>query len=92
MSMKHLQSEQNKDLKIKVIGANGEVEWNGEEMGELLICGPWIADEYVDDERSKVAFREGWLHTGDGVTSDKQGFIKIVDRTNQKWGRMDFVR
>lgn len=40
-------------LEISVVGVNGEVEKNGEEMGELRIRGPWIADEYYNDERSK---------------------------------------
>src|SRR5690625_7436947 len=51
-------------------------------MGELLVRGPWIADEYYKDERTKDAFIDGWLHTGDVVTIDNEGSIKIVDRTS----------
>lgn len=68
-------------LEIKVIGKDGEVAWDGKEMGELLIRGPWIASEYYKDERTKEAFKDGWLYTGDVVTIDEEGFIKIVDRT-----------
>jgi fatty-acyl-CoA synthase len=68
-------------VEMKVIGKDGEVKWDGAEMGELCLRGPWIADEYYQDERSKEAFRDGWLHTGDVVTVDEEGFIKIVDRT-----------
>ncbi|WP_078408554.1 long-chain fatty acid--CoA ligase [Priestia abyssalis] len=68
-------------VEMKVIGKDGEVEWNGKEMGELLLRGPWIASEYYKDERSSDAFRDGWLYTGDVVTVDEEGFIKIVDRT-----------
>lgn len=68
-------------VEMKVVGPEGDVAWNGEEMGELLLRGPWIADEYYRDERSKDAFQEGWLHTGDVVTVDEEGFVKIVDRT-----------
>jgi fatty-acyl-CoA synthase len=68
-------------LDIKVVGKEGEVEWDGKEMGELCIRGPWIASEYYKDERSSDAFRDGWLHTGDVVTIDEEGFVKIVDRT-----------
>ncbi len=68
-------------LEMKVIGAGGEVKWDGEEMGELLIRGPWIADEYYRDERSRDAFRDGWLYTGDVATVDEEGVIKLVDRT-----------
>ncbi|MCL6618018.1 MAG: AMP-binding protein, partial [Anoxybacillus ayderensis] len=68
-------------VEMKVIGKDGEVAWDGTEMGELCLRGPWIADEYYNDERSKDAFRDGWLYTGDVVTVDEEGFIKIVDRT-----------
>lgn len=68
-------------LEIKVVGKEGEVAWDGSEMGELAIRGPWIASEYYKDERTADAFRDGWLYTGDVVTIDEEGFIKIVDRT-----------
>lgn len=68
-------------IEIKVINENGEAKQDGKDMGELLIRGPWIADEYYKDERSTNAFRDGWLHTGDVVTIDEEGFVKIVDRT-----------
>ncbi|MYL32408.1 long-chain-fatty-acid--CoA ligase [Pontibacillus yanchengensis] len=68
-------------VEMKVVGKDGEVAWDGHEMGELLLRGPWIADEYYQDDRSSQAFVEGWLHTGDVVTVDEEGTIKIVDRT-----------
>ncbi|MBU8906489.1 long-chain fatty acid--CoA ligase [Desertibacillus haloalkaliphilus] len=68
-------------LETKVVGEHGEVSWDGKEMGELLIRGPWIADEYYHDERSRDAFVDGWLHTGDVATVDEEGIIKLVDRT-----------
>jgi fatty-acyl-CoA synthase len=68
-------------LEMKVIGRDGEVAWDGKEMGELTIRGPWIASEYYKDERTIEAFRDGWLYTGDVVTVDEEGFVKIVDRT-----------
>lgn len=68
-------------LEMKVIGTEGEISWNNKEMGELLIRGNWIADEYYKDERSKDVFAGGWLHTGDVATVDEEGVIKLVDRT-----------
>lgn len=68
-------------LEMKVVGQDGEVEWDGKQMGELAIRGPWIASEYYKDERTMDAFRDGWLYTGDVVTVDEEGFMKIVDRT-----------
>ncbi|GAB3798166.1 long-chain fatty acid--CoA ligase [Virgibacillus kimchii] len=69
-------------LDIKAINDNGEIKHDGEDMGELLIRGPWIADEYYhDEEKSAETFRDGWLHTGDVVTIDEEGNVEIVDRT-----------
>lgn len=69
-------------LEMKVIGDDGEIPWDGEAMGELLLKGPWIASEYYKDERSDKGFQDGWFHTGDVVTVDAEGTIKVVDRTN----------
>ncbi|PYZ92441.1 fatty-acid--CoA ligase [Salipaludibacillus keqinensis] len=68
-------------LDMKVMSGQGEVKWDGEEMGELLLRGPWIADDYFKDERGEETFIDGWLHTGDVCTVDEEGVIKIVDRT-----------
>ena len=70
-------------LEMKVIDDdNAEVPWDNESMGELLLRGPWIANEYYRDERSKTSFIDGWFHTGDVVTVDEEGTIKIIDRTS----------
>lgn len=68
-------------LEMKIMGSDSEVKWDGEEMGELLLRGPWIASEYYNDDRTEGAFQDGWFHTGDVVTVDEEGVIKIVDRT-----------
>ena len=68
-------------VEMKVVGINGEVKWDGAEMGELCLRAPWIADSYYNDERTVDGFRDGWLYTGDVVTVDEEGGIKIVDRT-----------
>lgn len=70
-------------LEMKVIDDdNAEVPWDNESMGELLLRGPWIANEYYRDERSKTSFIDGWFHTGDVVIVDEEGTIKIIDRTS----------
>lgn len=51
-------------------------------MGELLLKGPWIASEHYNDERTYKGFQDGRFHTGDVVTIDEEGTIKIVDRTS----------
>ncbi|WP_366922025.1 long-chain fatty acid--CoA ligase [Metallumcola ferriviriculae] len=69
-------------LEMKVVNEDGnEVPWDGRSMGELLVRGPWIAKEYYKEpERSKPAFADGWLHTGDIVNVDPEGYCFIVDR------------
>ncbi len=69
-------------LEAKIVGDDGEVAWDGEEMGELLLRGPWIASSYYrDPEKTAEAIKDGWLHTGDIATIDEEGAIKLVDRT-----------
>lgn len=50
-------------------------------MTELCLRGPWIAGSYYKDKRTEESMKDGWLHTGDIVTVDSEGFIKIVDHT-----------
>ncbi|BCJ86128.1 long-chain fatty acid--CoA ligase [Effusibacillus dendaii] len=68
-------------LEMRVVGQNGDVNWNGQEMGEVWLRGPWVADEYYNDERSKETFIDGWYHSGDVATIDEEGYLKLVDRT-----------
>ncbi|MBI5278335.1 MAG: AMP-binding protein [Burkholderiales bacterium] len=50
--------------------------------GELLIKGPQVFAGYWkrDDETRKVFTADGWFRTGDVVTMDAQGLMRIVDR------------
>lgn len=69
-------------LEMRIIGQTGrDVNWDGQEMGEIVLRGPWIASEYYYDERTKDTFVDGWLHTGDVAVIDEEGFVKLVDRT-----------
>ncbi len=72
-------------LEMKVVqkrnGEEIEVEWNGEEMGELYVKGPWVVSEYYKDpEKTSEKFTDGWFRTEDIVVVDEEGYIKIVDR------------
>jgi fatty-acyl-CoA synthase len=50
-------------------------------IGELLIKGPNITPGYWNKPEATVkAFSDGWLHTGDAVRQDEEGFLYIVDR------------
>ncbi len=67
---------------IRAMGENGEAPWDGKTMGELQVRGPWVAASYynpVDPVEGWTA--DGWFRTGDVVTIDSDGYVKITDRT-----------
>jgi fatty-acyl-CoA synthase len=52
------------------------------EVGELMLKGPHIFSGYWDEpeETSKTIEPDGWVHTGDLVMRDGEGFYFIVGR------------
>jgi acyl-CoA synthetase (AMP-forming)/AMP-acid ligase II len=62
------------------------VDEQGEEVlpgraGELLVRGNGVMREYYKNpEATAQALKGGWLHTGDIVREDEEGFIYLVDR------------
>lgn len=66
---------------VRIVNENGDVPWDGETMGEIIVRGPWIAAEYYKDDRTKDAFKDGWLYTGDIAVYTPEGYIHITDRT-----------
>ncbi len=55
--------------------------WDGETMGELEVRGPWVARSYIGDEGKDRWTPDGWFKTGDVVTIDAQGYVRITDRS-----------
>ena len=67
-------------VKIKIVGSNGE-ELPVGEVGELLVQGDNVTIGYFrNEEATKNALRNGWLHTGDLAKVDEDGYLFIVDR------------
>ena len=71
-------------LEFKVVDDDGEqIEWDGEDFGELLVRGPWVTTEYHQrPEANETDFEGDWLRTGDIVTVDTDGYMEIVDRAD----------
>jgi fatty-acyl-CoA synthase len=55
--------------------------WDGETMGELEVRGPWVASSYLGNEGEGRFTRDGWFKTGDVVTIDAEGYVRITDRS-----------
>ncbi|KAI3597881.1 Long-chain-fatty-acid--CoA ligase [Cupriavidus necator H850] len=67
-------------LECKVVDALGEVVPTGA-TGELCTRGYSVMQGYwEDDERTREAIRDGWMHTGDLATIDDKGYCNIVGR------------
>ncbi len=61
------------------------VEYKVADDGELLIRGAIVMAGYRNDpERTaEVLDADGWLHSGDIVEIDDEGYVKIVDRKKE---------
>ncbi|MEO1336408.1 MAG: long-chain fatty acid--CoA ligase, partial [Myxococcota bacterium] len=69
-------------VEIRAIGENGVVPHDGKAMGELQVRGPWVAASYFEyPEADDKWTDDGWFRTGDVVTIDPHGYVKITDRT-----------
>lgn len=52
--------------------------------GELVVRGPQVFSGYYGKpEATQEAFVDGWYRTGDVVTIDDAGFVRIVDRIKE---------
>lgn len=71
-------------VEMKIVDDQGaELPHDGEAFGELCVRGPWVIDAYFNDaEATAAAFdKDGWFRTGDVVTIDPDGIMRIVDRS-----------
>ena len=68
---------------VRIVDEDGRDVPAGE-VGELLVAGTagvTLMAGYLDDPRAtEEALRDGWLHTGDNVRADENGYLYFVDR------------
>jgi len=54
------------------------------QQGELVVRGPQVFSGYYGKpEETEAVFADGWFRTGDIVTIDEAGFVRIVDRIKE---------
>ena len=67
---------------VRAVGDQGEVPWDGKSMGELHVRGPCVARSYFRNPAEADKFTmDGWFRTGDVVTIDPEGYVRITDRS-----------
>jgi len=67
-------------LEYRILTGEGE-QAGIDKPGELLLKGPSIIQGYYKrEDETRITFEDGWLHTGDIVKQDSDGFIYFVDR------------
>ncbi len=76
----HMSDERN--FKVGTVGkALPETDVKIAEDGEILVRHKGIFKGYYrDEETTKEALHDGWMHTGDVGEIDADGFLKITDR------------
>ena len=68
-------------VEVRAVGDDGEVGWDSETVGELEVRGPCVAARYYDRPDAEGTWTEdGWFRTGDVVTIDPEGYVKLTDR------------
>ncbi|CAN5444361.1 hypothetical protein BH09MYX1_BH09MYX1_04330 [soil metagenome] len=69
-------------IELRATGDKGEVPHDGETPGELEVRGAWVAASYHEMPEAQDRWTaDGWFRTGDVVTLDHNGRMRITDRT-----------
>ncbi len=69
-------------IELRAVNEQGPVPADGRTMGELQVRGPWVASGYLNQEPGPDKFTtDGWFRTGDVVTFDDEGYMRIADRS-----------
>ena len=74
------------DTEEKIVDLEtGETEVEQGEPGELLVRGPQVMKGYFNNPQAtaETLTTDGWLHTGDIVSADEDGFIWVLDRKKE---------
>lgn len=69
-------------IEVRIMRPEGLAPHDGQTPGEIEIRGPWVASSYFDcpDQQHRWT-ADGWFKTGDIATIDREGYLRVVDRS-----------
>jgi acyl-CoA synthetase (AMP-forming)/AMP-acid ligase II len=67
-------------FQTKVVDPDSGAQCAGDSVGELCIRGRYVMQGYYGRSREECFDADGWLHTGDLVRTDDDGFCYFVGR------------
>ena len=76
-------------IEVRAVNDAEEAPWDGRTAGELEVRGPWVASSYFKLDQSDRWTKDGWFRTGDVVTIDEEGYVKITDRVKDLISSVD---
>lgn len=70
------------DTEVRIVDPQtGEIITAPERIGELVVKGPQVMQGYWQKaDETALVLKDGWLHTGDLVKRDAEGYLYIADR------------
>ncbi|RQO76769.1 long-chain fatty acid--CoA ligase [Aquitalea sp. FJL05] len=84
-TLRGLQTKQGRPIygvAIRIVDDEGKPLPNdGVAFGNLQVKGSWVLSRYFKREQDDSHTEDGWFNTGDVVTIDRDGYMKITDRT-----------
>ena len=73
------------NTQARIVDPSGGVDLGPGRAGELWIRGPQLMRGYRDNPEAtaRTLDTDGWLHTGDLVYADEDGYLYVVDRLKE---------
>jgi len=70
-------------VQIRVVDEHGnDVPQDDKTPGEIIVRAPWLTQGYLKDHvHSEKLWAGGWMHTNDVACLNKNGSLRITDRT-----------
>ena len=69
-------------VEMKIVDAEGrDLPRDGIATGNVMVKGPWVLRDYYNSDEPSPLSADGWFPTGDVGSLDRDGYLKITDRS-----------